>query len=39
MLGRLIHEPLAREIKQPLPTLPSLNKFDLIWTVESEDLK
>ena len=31
MLGRLIHEPLAREIGQPLPTLPSLlNKFDLI---------
>ena len=32
MLERLIHEPLAREIGQPLLTLSSLNKidFDLI---------
>ena len=31
MLERLIHEPLAREIRQPLLTLSSLNKIDLIW--------
>ena len=31
MLERLIHEPLAREIGQPLLTLSSLNKIDLIW--------
>ena len=30
MLERLIHEPLAREIGQPLLTLSSLNKIDLI---------
>jgi len=29
MLARLIHEPLARGMRQPLLTLPSLNK--LIW--------
>ena len=28
MLERLIHEPLAREIGQPLLTLSSLNKID-----------
>ena len=44
MLERLIHEPLAREIGQPLLTLSSLNKIDLIWfdlytfTVEIEDV-
>ena len=33
MLERLIHEPLAREIGQPLLTLSSLNKinFNLIF--------
>ena len=31
MLERLIHEPLARVIGQPLLTLSSLNKIDLIW--------
>ena len=30
MLERLIHEPLARVIGQPLLTLSSLNKIDLI---------
>ena len=31
MLEHLVHEPLAREIGQPLLTLSSLNKIDLIW--------
>ena len=30
MLERLIHEPLAREIGQPLLTLSSLNKINLV---------
>ena len=30
MLARLLHEPLAREIRQPLLTLLSL-KIDLTW--------
>ena len=30
MLERLMHEPLAQEIGQPLLTLFSLNKIDLI---------
>ena len=37
MLERLIHEPLAREIGQPLLTLTSLNKIDWIlidWYVQ-----
>ena len=29
MLERLIHEPLAREIGQPLLTLSSLNKIEI----------
>ena len=32
MLERLIHEPLAREIGQPLLTLSSLNKID--WKID-----
>ena len=31
MLGRLINEPLAREIGQPLLTFLNLNKIELIW--------
>ena len=30
MLERLIHEPQAREIEQPLLTLSNLNKINLI---------
>ena len=37
MVWRLIHEPLAREIGQPLPTLPSLNKFDLTLITNAEE--
>ena len=37
MLERLIHEHLAREIGQPLLTLSSLNKIDLIWFDREED--
>ena len=33
MLKRLIHEPLAREIGQPLLTLSSLNKINLIFNL------
>ena len=39
MLERLIHEPLAWEIGQPLLTLSSLNKIDLIWFGEFDPLK
>ena len=37
MLQRLIHEPRAQEIGQPLLTLSSLNKIDWLidWLIES----
>ena len=35
MLERLIHEPQAREIGQPLLTLSSLNKINLIFKLRS----
>ena len=39
MLKCLIHEPLAREIGQPLLTLSNLNKIDLIWlSLDVEEL-
>ena len=33
MLVRFGHEPLAREIRQPLPTFPNLNKFTITITI------
>ena len=38
MLERLIHEPLAWEIGQPLLTLSSLNKIDKLKLMEEDDV-